>query len=113
MTTIAERAAARESFTLVIQVTGDDIGQGKRRDCGDCPVARALARAWGTVPGFGWAQAEMDCLGVWIDKGDWGYETATPEAVAEFMRRFDEMEAVFPFSFTATWTPWSGSDAAS
>jgi hypothetical protein len=111
---MTEHVAAQESFTLVIQVTGDDIEKGARRDCGKCPVALALTRAWHAIPGFGWVQAELDQLGVWLDQGTWGYEAAPPpEAVTGFMDRFDDYEDVFPFSFTATWTPWFGSEATS
>ncbi len=90
---------------MTIEVTEDDIKHGVAKDCGKCPIARAIGRIYArSVSHFG----ARDPL-VWLDSADDieinsqkfvirnEDESAT---VARFISNFDYGEPVKPFSFT-------------
>jgi hypothetical protein len=84
---------------LTIDVTADDIEHGKRRDCNNCPVARAIQRHFHTVKvGVGaviyWDTPWHDLYNVYC---------VPPDSVFEFISRFDnnpiDYERPQPISF--------------
>lgn len=81
---------------MLITVTQEDIARGARWDCGTCPVALALTRAFG-------AQLHTSGAWVWRPTRD---ETAPllrplPPEVGLFVSRFDNHRPVEPFTFEA------------
>lgn len=75
---------------LLIKVTTDDILYGQRGYAVGCPVALAMHRHT-VLQG-----AAVTSINVWSPAT--GY-VDLPESVAEFIRRFDNSEPVFPFTF--------------
>lgn len=83
---------------VLVEVTADDIKQGQRDNCLDCPVARALNRAFNLGPA---------CVDTDIFYFDWGYDThSLPEEVTEFIVNFDDGQQVEPFSFVVDVGPY-------
>ena len=74
-----------------VQVTADDIVHGVRRNMCECPVARALRRAYGSELGVGY--------GYIIHVPSRAYLDLTPDDVTAFIRTFDMGDAVHPFEF--------------
>lgn len=78
-----------------ITVTQDDIDHGTRCICDSCPVARALQRQ-------GYPKAHVEDV-VWTP--DLVKETrfrALPAEAIRFIKNFDNLEPVKPFSFQIT-----------
>ena len=77
---------------LTVTVTQADIANGHRHSGLHCPVANALSR----VTGQNWhvaAGSLSPCVGEDYEGED------VPKTVRRFIRRFDAMNAVKPFSF--------------
>lgn len=70
-------------------VTKKDIDQGKRRNCFECPVARAIIRKHPGVEVF----TAYDFI--WIND----QQFCTPPKVAGFIARFDDKQEVKPMKF--------------
>src|SRR5256885_4584440 len=79
-------------MAMIIEVTAEDIANGKKSSITDCPVALALHRA-----GFPTAT-----VGAWSMMNGEGFD-ALPEGVSQFIARFDGGEPVEPFSFEVPW----------
>lgn len=75
---------------LKVQVTADDIREGKREDSLHCPIALALQRLLGQP----WR------VGTNVAQGpNWGESADLPPAAREFVLRFDLGLPVEPFEF--------------
>jgi hypothetical protein len=77
-------------MTYVINVTQEDIDEGKPVVCNECPVALAIARA---LPG-----CEIHVLGTIVIVNGMYYQL--PDECLDFVTRFDDGKSVSPFSFT-------------
>lgn len=78
---------------VTIDVTRDDIDQGVRTDCMQCPVARAIRRALGLDYDVSVGPSDMDL-------GQHTYlSVLTPAHAAAFMGHFDAGHPVAPFRF--------------
>lgn len=75
---------------MTINVTQDDIRDGKRYRCGECPVALAIKRACGTN------NVLVNRLSVIVNGGS---KIPMPDAGIDFICRFDDTLPVKPFSF--------------
>lgn len=81
---------------MKIEVTEEDIVQGRRCDCKFCPIARVVTRALGRE--------------AWVTKGavyDYSDRSARPVAIlpnaaCNFVVSFDNFLTVKPFSFELT-----------
>jgi hypothetical protein len=78
---------------LKIQVTGEDIANGKPDDCESCPIALAMKRA---IPDLDWIEVDGDAQ--W-GTTDGGFGTRFPEVAKNFIRAFDSGDPVKPFEF--------------
>ena len=88
---------------MKIEVTQDDIDQGKANDCHLCPVARAIARRFGIKHGSN-AAVSVRASRIIIFKFAHGnlvfnQEFDTPVAVQNFITEFDVSEGGEPFGF--------------
>lgn len=86
-------------MTLTVNVTAEDIAQGRRSDCHLCPVARALRRVTGSV----WAAVGRYEM-VWRGPNAKAIRCDTPDEVIRFVADFDSVPGVnippfAPFSF--------------
>lgn len=81
-----------------VSVTATDIALGVQEDCSQCPIALAIEAASGSNVTVSVSPWDIHAYG---DNRAW--EAATPEAAAEFIRRFDHGHKVVPFDFTLTW----------
>ena len=84
-----------------IEVTAEDIRNGRKHDCQYCPVARAIARATGkeTLVGLRTCQIRSSSYTPWC----W---LILPFAVLEFIESFDAGALVQPFDFELDLAPW-------
>ncbi len=73
---------------MTINVTQDDIDKGLRRSWKECPVARAITRITG----------EVTIVGIGCISTNEGLFSA-PQVVKDFVRKFDLLEEVQPFTF--------------
>lgn len=79
--------------TVDVQVTQKDINDGRRRDCYECPIARALKRV--LRPGVYVAVKFSEfCLNTCSNN----YKL--PREACDFIDKFDDRLEVFPFKFT-------------
>lgn len=86
--------------TIRIEVTAEDIREGKPKMCSECPVARAISRAFG---GAVFAVASNRTFGMHSFALSGPYRIARlPKHVESFVRQFDCGESVSPFSFDLT-----------
>jgi hypothetical protein len=74
---------------LTVTVTQDDIDNGRRSDSRECPINKALKRAF---PG---RRTSVGADYYWIDGANFNFP---PEAY-EFRKNFDQGNPVSPFSF--------------
>lgn len=90
---------------LIVEVTQEDIDNGKRRNCSRCPIALALMRKFNLDP----SEDSLDAASV-------GLTIASifpvmhrerkpqyfnmPDEASEFIKDFDSKLPVKPFSFT-------------
>ena len=74
---------------MIINVTAEHIYHGKRENCYDCPVAKALESAF---PGKGVAVGFKTCR-----VGEVLYDL--PEAVTQAIRGFDSGKGMLPFTW--------------
>src|SRR5438270_5862557 len=79
-------------MAMIIEVTAEDIANGKKSSISDCPIALALHRA-------GFPNATV---GAWSMMNGEGFD-AHPEGVSQFIARFDGGEPVEPFSVEIPW----------
>ena len=78
-----------------ITVTQADIDAGVREDCHNCPIARAVKRAF---PGASNVTVEgMICF----DHGQQTFDCVLPPVADDFIDRFDNGLQVAPFGFDA------------
>lgn len=77
---------------MLIQVTQEDINNGRRGNCYYCPVALAVARIF-NAHNFIYVGAEGIC-----DVRKWTVPVLPPE-VFDFICKFDRQFPVAPFTF--------------
>jgi hypothetical protein len=87
---------------ITVQVTQEDIADGERYACCECPVALALKRATGREwfvtgvflnllkPGQSFTDSGVAAVELTLD---------TPQEVKTFIHAFDENDPVKPFTF--------------
>jgi hypothetical protein len=75
---------------MTIEVTQEDIDNGKRRRCRHCPVALALRRFTRSV----WVADQS-----YLHNLDLQKEIGTPNRVSFFIEEFDAGKPVKPFTF--------------
>ena len=96
-------------MTMTIRVSKEDIAEGTRNSCLDCPVARAIAE-YEDFPCFevGIARDGISFAKETFEYGDdleilstdmKHYKADTPKVVRKFIKRFDKGRKVKPFSF--------------
>lgn len=83
--------ATKRNVTLTVEVTAQDIAEGREGDCWHCPIALALTRAVGGEP------VHVNFSDISDGGGGW-YRKLPTEAVS-FQRWFDRGDPVEPFSF--------------
>jgi len=77
---------------IPLSITLEDIADGIRRDCHECPVALAMIRA---------GCAEVQVGPYWMIFTFHGsHKIITPFTLAQFMNAFDARESVSPFQYT-------------
>lgn len=84
---------------MKIEVTTNDINEGARMNCKDCPVAKAITRA---LPNFKMVAVRSTYVNLYNEKNIW--ETIhLPRPAVEFIRNFDgedgNRDLAVPFSF--------------
>jgi hypothetical protein len=85
--------------SLRVEVTAEDIAEGRPHLCRQCPVARALRRAASLLfPGLTGAFAGWTYLMAWQDDRTL-FQVDTPWSARFFMAYFDNGEPVAPFAF--------------
>jgi hypothetical protein len=81
--------------TVRVEVTAEDIRDGRARDCFNCPVSRAIDRAVGARVASGAGVAYItgqDCVNVEL--------SSLPDGARAFMTAFDHRPGPFhPFAF--------------
>lgn len=99
--------AVKRVIALNINVTSDDIFNGKKGNCRECPVALAMIRA--LTPLMGDAAFEVralnDKLHIVMYSGNYHYEAHTPTTFSRFMRAVDSGARVGPVRATVTFFP--------
>lgn len=75
---------------MQINVTEEDIREGKRCNPCECPVARAIKRDLGLTCAVAVQSWKISFGDYWID---------TPQMVKDFVNRLDQRYHVEPFSF--------------
>jgi len=75
---------------MLVEVTAEDIANGTRASCANCPVARAVHRALGSP-------ANVGLFEIWAN--DPFRQVKTTRAVRKFICDFDDGKPVAPFSF--------------
>jgi len=92
-------------ITVLIQITAEDIAAGVPGDCGKCPIALAVRRAFKyTDPedsiAVGTEELEFDPYHMAV----FGLTVTLPDAAVDFIRKFDYPEEYLPgpFEFTLT-----------
>ncbi len=80
---------------MKIEVTEDDIEHGTKKDCGKCPIARAVSRVYKTNI-VDVQDADDIEIGVITHQA----AQADKRAVSNFITAFDNGDPVKPFSFT-------------
>ena len=76
---------------MTIEVTQNDIDNGKRRDCYRCPIAHAINRAMGTHLAADVQETVVELPG--------REEACLPDQAISFIEDFDAKIAVQPFTF--------------
>ena len=82
--------------TVTIDVTQDDIDQGKRENCTLCPIALAAQRVF---PG---KSIHVSVFNLWVDNSpaaEDGRGYPLPEVACKFLQDFDHGRPVQPFKF--------------
>lgn len=77
---------------MTIEITGDDIKNGKRVSCRECPIALALRREIG-ASFVSVGMEEIECSGSEFGSLRW----MTPAPARKFIDRFDLGRPVKPF----------------
>lgn len=85
-----------EPSAITVQVTQDDILNGKRSRCDQCPIARALTRAGFTEVSVGATIAVVARPGIGTSESVYDL----PEFANLFITNFDNGRPVEPFTFT-------------
>ncbi len=81
--------------TVTVEVTEQDIAEGKPCECRACPLALAFGRALGR------SDAVVDAWGAYVNTVGLA-KYRMPESAFDFMRTFDDMRSVSPGSFIFT-----------
>lgn len=90
---------------LILEVTQEDIDNGKRRNCSLCPIALALMRKFNLDP----SEDSLDAARVGLtmasifpvmDRKRKSQYFYLPDEASEFIKDFDSKLPVKPFSFT-------------
>lgn len=76
---------------MVINVTGRHIAGGKRSDCNYCPIALAFKEAGLNI--------QVGSYFIHRSPDDLENASELPNAVCDFIRKFDRGQPVQPFSF--------------
>ena len=83
------------NLTFEIEVTNDDIGDGKRGLCQLCPIALAAARAIGLPVRVGWNRIFIE-----------GFVGEMPEDAKQFVKNFDAGRPTETLKFTIEMQPF-------
>jgi hypothetical protein len=91
------------SRTIRVDVTAEDIREGRRRDCLGCPIARATRRA----SGFIWVYVHNPADWEWAvsldnDRRELKLIADLPPEAGIAAKRFDQTGEMSPFSFDLT-----------
>lgn len=78
---------------MKINVSEQNIKEGRPESCEWCPVARALREIY---PSAGTVEVDTDYIRVWIPHAQ---RWKTPDIVADFIAAFDAGEPVAPIAF--------------
>jgi hypothetical protein len=85
--------------TVRIEVTADDIAEGRRHSCERCPIALATRRALRAHPHLGFHGAFFGAIGFYTLELDSIEFLPSPEIAKHFVRDFDCGDPVAPFAF--------------
>lgn len=77
---------------MKFHVTKDDIKKGLRRSISGCPIARA-------IEAHGFTGPTVDGTHLNFRKAGAFYRVLTPRSASRFIRAFDKLRAVKPFTF--------------
>lgn len=78
---------------MIIKVTQEDIDKGIQKDCEQCPIARAMRRAFG-------CNVQITSIIYRKNDGILAYGPhGMPDIVTSFIRDFDSSLKVTPFEF--------------
>lgn len=89
------------TLTFEVEVTNDDIGDGKRGHCQLCPIALAAARAIGLPVRIGWNRIFIE-----------GFVGEMPDDAKQFVKNFDAGRPTETLKFTIEMQPFKYSDDA-
>lgn len=82
--------------TITVQVAEEDIANGERANCELCPIKLALHRLMDANSISVWNR----CVDIFFTKPKWAcLRIELPDAVRNFIKSFDAMYPVAPFSF--------------
>ena len=84
-----------------VTVTAEHIRHGVPGECGNCPIALALAEAINNPAWFAHIQVFIVKAVVLSDDGTWS--VTLPEQAQAFIASFDTAHEVEPFEFGLTW----------
>jgi hypothetical protein len=86
---------------VIIEVTAEDIKNGKPRAGAECAIALAMKRA-------GFPNVRVGGYSIWKNIEDSNLDDsnycATPSAVTHWIDQFDKGQPVEPFAFEIPWT---------
>lgn len=91
-----------KTLTLTVDVTHDDIRDGKPDDCRACAVALGLRRAAADVPGVTLVEVDNYTMSLGNGRKRTVWKCHIPRQVAAFIVAFDCCRPVQPFTFVAT-----------
>lgn len=92
---------------LVVEVTADDIRNGKPTNNCECPVALALKRLPGVAAGSAWVDFTHAEVKYTVGGETFDLVFSLPREAAGFIEAFDFGDPVEPVTFTAELQEWS------
>ena len=93
------------NVTRTVNVTAEDIANGKAKDCSKCPVAIAAQRTFPELYAVEVFAHEIRAFDPPLDRPNYCFHPTTQEHTDEveaFVHAFDEKQWVQPFSFDLT-----------
>jgi len=91
-------------FEAKLDITHEDIANGKRLDCYNDPICLALKRSLGEETVY----SSLYTIGVFTDStmGAVKARSHTPSRVREWLRQYDDGKVVEPLSFELVFSDW-------